>query len=187
MISTSEFRSGARLEIDGEPYYIVEFQHVKPGKGGAFVRTKLKSYRTGNVIDRTFRSGEKFEEPNLEERDMQFLYSTGDEYTFMDMSNYEQFTFPKSQLGENVDLLKENTIVKILLYHGQPIAVELPTFMELKVVETDPSIRGDTATGGTKPAVVETGAVIKVPLYLEAGEVIKVDTRTRQYVERVRS
>ena len=186
MISTSEFRNGTRLEIDGEPYYVVEFQHVKPGKGGAFVRTKLKGYRTGSVIDRTFRSGEKFEEPNLEERDMQFLYSGGDEYTFMDTDSYEQFTYHKNQLGDNTDLLKENTVSKILLYHEQPISLELPIFLELKVVETDPGIRGDTASGGNKPAVVETGAVIKVPLYLESGETIKVDTRSREYVERVR-
>jgi elongation factor P len=186
VITTAEFRNGARLELDGEPYYIVEFQHVKPGKGGAFVRTKLKGYRTGNVLDRTFRSGEKFEEPNLDERDMQFLYSTGEDFTFMDTENYEQFTYPRKQLGENTDLLKENTVVKILLYHDQPISVELPIFMELKVVEADPGIRGDTASGGTKPATVETGAVIKVPLYLEVGETIKIDTRTRAYVERVR-
>lgn len=187
MISTAEFRSGARLELDGEPYYIVEFQHVKPGKGGAFVRTKLKGCRTGNVIDRTFRSGEKFQEPNLDECEMQFLYSTGEDFTFMDTSSYEQFTYPKSQLGENVDLLKENTIVEVLLYHDEPISVELPIFMELEVVETDPGIRGDTASGGTKPARVETGATVKVPLYLETGEIIKIDTRTRTYVERVRS
>lgn len=186
MISTSEFRNGTRLEIEGEPYYIVEFQHVKPGKGGAFFRTKLKGYRTGSVIDRTFRSGEKFDEPNLEEREMQFLYSGGDDYTFMDTESYEQFTYLKNQLSGNTDLLKENTVAKILLYHGQPISMELPIFLELKVVETDPGIRGDTASGGTKPAVVETGAVFKVPLYLEAGEIIKVDTRTREYVERVR-
>ena len=186
MISTADFRSGARLELDGEPYYIVEFQHVKPGKGGAFVRTKLKGYRTGNVLDRTFRSGEKFQEPNLDECEMQFLYSGGDDYTFMDTSSYEQFTYPKSQLGDNVDLLKENTIVEILLYHDQPISVELPIFMELEVVETDPGIRGDTASGGTKPATVETGATVKVPLYLETGEIIKIDTRSRTYVERVR-
>jgi elongation factor P len=186
VITTGDFRNGARLELDGQPYYIVEFQHVKPGKGGAFVRTKLKGYKTGNVIDRTFRSGEKFDEPNLEECEMQFLYSAGEEYSFMDISSFEQFTYPKSQLGDNVDLLKENTVVKILLYHDEPIAVELPVFMELKVVETDPSIRGDTASGGTKLATVETGAAVKVPLYLEAGEVIKIDTRTRAYVERVR-
>jgi len=186
VITTADFRNGSRLELDGQPYYIVEFQHVKPGKGGAFVRTKLKGYKTGNVIDRTFRSGEKFDEPNLEECDMQFLYNAGEEFAFMDVSSFEQFTYLKSQLGENVDLLKENTVVKILLYHDEPIAVELPVFMELKVVETDPGIRGDTASGGTKLAVVETGAAVKVPLYLEAGEVIKIDTRTRTYVERVR-
>jgi elongation factor P len=186
VITTAEFRNGARLELDGQPYYIVEFQHVKPGKGGAFVRTKLKGYKTGTVIDRTFRSGEKFDEPNLEECDMQFLYNAGEEYAFMDVSSFEQFTYSKSQLGDNVDLLKENTVVKILLYHDEPIAVELPVFMELKVVETDPGIRGDTASGGTKVAIVETGASVKVPLYLETGEIIKIDTRTRSYVERVR-
>ncbi|MGV7228512.1 MAG: elongation factor P [Nitrospirales bacterium] len=186
MISTADFRNGARLELDGQPYYIVEFQHVKPGKGPAFVRTKLKGYKTGNVLDRTFRSGEKFEEPNLDECEMQFLYSGGGEYSFMDTSSYEQVTYSKDQLGENVDLLKENTVVKVLLYQGEPISVELPIFMELKVVETDPGVRGDTASGGTKPATVETGATVKVPLYLESGEVIKIDTRTRAYVERVR-
>ncbi len=186
MISTAEFRNGARLELDGQPYHIVEFQHVKPGKGPAFVRTKLKNYKTGGVIDRTFRSGEKFEEPNLDELEMQFLYSGGDEYSFMDTSSYEQVTYSKNQLGDNVDLLKENTVVQVLLYQGEPISVELPIFMELKVIETDPGIRGDTASGGTKPAKVETGATVKVPLYLESGETIKIDTRTRAYVERIR-
>lgn len=186
MISTADFRNGTRLELDGEPYYIVEFQHVKPGKGGAFVRTKLKNYRTGNVLDRTFRSGERFEEPNLEERDMQFLYASGESYTFMDTETYEQFSYDKKQLGENADLLKEDMTAKILVYHHEPIAVELPIFIELKVVDADPGVRGDTASGGTKPAKVETGAIIKVPLYLEVGEVIKIDTRTREYVERVR-
>jgi elongation factor P len=186
VISTADFRNGVRLEVDGQPYYIVEFQHVKPGKGGAFVRTKLKSYKTGNVLDRTFRSGEKFDEPALEERDMQFLYASGDQYTFMDTETFEQFTYEKRQLGENADLLKEEMNVKILVYEHQPIAVELPIFIELKVVDADPGIRGDTASGGSKPATVETGAIIKVPLYLEVGEVIKIDTRTRAYVERVR-
>ncbi len=186
MISTTDFRSGTRLMVDGEPFYIVEFQHVKPGKGGAFVRTKLKSYLTGNVLDRTFRSGERFEEPDLEERDMQFLYASGDSYTFMDTETYEQFTYERKHLGENVDLLKENMEVKILIYDHKPIAVELPIFIELKVVDADPGVRGDTASGGSKPAVVETGATIKVPLYLEVGETIKIDTRTRAYVERVR-
>jgi len=186
VISTVDFRNGVRLMVEGEPFYIVEFQHVKPGKGGAFVRTKLKSYISGNVLDRTFRSGERFEEPNLEEREMQFLYATGDSYTFMDTETYEQLTFEKSQLGENADLLKENMIVKILIYEHRPIAVELPIFIELKVVDAEPGVRGDTASGGSKPAIVETGATVKVPLYLEVGTVIKIDTRTRSYVERVR-
>lgn len=186
MISTADFRNGARLLLEGQPFFIVEFQHVKPGKGGAFVRTKLKSLMTGNVLDRTFRSGERFEEPNLEERNMQFLYATGDSYTFMDTDTYEQLTFEKKQLGDNADLLKENMVATILIYEHQPIGVELPIFIELKVVETEPGVRGDTASGGTKPAVVETGAIVKVPLYLEVGEIIKIDTRTREYVERVR-
>jgi elongation factor P len=186
VISTADFRNGVRLEIDGEPFHIVEFQHVKPGKGGAFVRTKLKSYTSGNVIDRTFRSGERFDEPDLDEREMQFLYAAGDTYTFMDTKNFEQFTYEKKQLGENADLLKENMIAKILVYEHRPIDVVLPTFIELKVVDSEPGVRGDTASGGTKPAIVETGAVIKVPLYLQIGETIKIDTRTREYVERVR-
>ncbi len=186
MISTVDFRNGVRLMVEGDPFYIVEFQHVKPGKGGAFVRTKLKSYLTGNVLDRTFRSGERFEEPKLEEREMQFLYATDDDYTFMDNESYEQLTFAKKTLGENADLIKENMIVKILVYEHRPIDVELPNFIELKVVDADPGVRGDTASGGTKPATVETGAIIKVPLYLEVGTVIKIDTRTRSYVERVR-
>ncbi|MCS6291829.1 MAG: elongation factor P [Nitrospira sp.] len=186
MISTVDFRNGVRLMVEGDPFYIVEFQHVKPGKGGAFVRTKLKSYLTGNLLDRTFRSGERFEEPKLDEREMQFLYATDDDYTFMDNESYEQLTFAKKTLGENADLIKENMIVKILVYEHRPIDVELPNFIELKVVDADPGVRGDTASGGTKPATVETGAIIKVPLYLEVGTVIKIDTRTRSYVERVR-
>jgi elongation factor P len=186
VISTTDFRGGVRLMVDNQPYYIVEFQHVKPGKGGAFVRTKLKSYLSGNVLDRTFRSGERFEEPNLEERTMQFLYATGDAYTFMDTETFEQLTFDKGKLGQNADLLKEDMIVKILVYEHRPIDVELPNFIELKVSDTEPGFRGDTATGGTKLATVETGATIKVPLYLESGTVIRIDTRTREYVERVR-
>ena len=186
MISTTDFRGGVRLMVDNQPYYIVEFQHDKPGKGGAFVRTKLKSYLSGNVLDRTFRSGERFEEPNLEERTMQFLYATDDAYTFMDTETFEQLTFDKGKLGQNADLLKEDMIVKILVYEHRPIDVELPNFIELKVSDTEPGFRGDTATGGTKLATVETGATIKVPLYLESGTVIRIDTRTREYVERVR-
>ena len=185
-ISTADFKNGLGLRIKDKVYTIVEFQHVKPGNGGAFVRTKLKSYLTGNILDRTFRSGERFDEPDLEEREMQFLYATGDDYTFMDTEAYDQLTFPKAQLGENADLIKENMIVKILVYEHRPIDVELPNFIELKVVDGEPGVRGDTASGGTKPVIVETGATIKVPLYLEVGTVIKIDTRTRSYVERVR-
>ncbi len=187
MISTAEFRNGTRISLEKIPYFIVEFQHVKPGKGGAFVRTRLKNVKTGQVLDRTFRSGEKFNEPDLDECTVQFLYASGGSYTFMDTSSYEQFTYDKAQLGDDIDLLKEETQVDMILYEGVPISVVLPIFMELKVVETDPGVRGDTASGGNKLAVVETGATVKVPLYLEIGEVIKIDTRTREYVERVRS
>jgi elongation factor P len=186
VISTAEFRNGAKIEIDGEPFVIVEFQHVKPGKGGAFVRTKLKSMKTGNVIDRTYRSGEKLDTPNIEEKNMQFLYATGDEYFFMDNETYEQSSLSAKQMGDNKNWLKENMVVQVLYHNGNPINVEVPMFVELKVVRTDPGVKGDTAAGGTKPATLETGAVVKVPLYLEEGEVIKVDTRTGEYLERVK-
>lgn len=184
MITTSEFRNGAKVELEGQPFTIIEFQHVKPGKGGAFVRTKLKSLRSGNVIERTYRSGEKLETPDLEELEMKFLYASGDQYTFMDTSNYEQLTFNRNLLGDNADLLKEDMTATILLHNSVPIGMELPVFVELKVVKTDPGVRGDTASGGSKPATLESGAVIKVPLYLDEGVVVRVDTRTREYVER---
>lgn len=186
MISTTDFKNGGKIELDGDPYIIVEFQHVKPGKGGAFVRTKLKNLKTGNLLERTFRSGEKFEEPDLLEREMQFLYAQGPEYHFMDANTYEQLFITEEQLGSSKDFLKENMVVKILFFQGKPLAVDLPLFVELKVVETAPGIRGDTATGGTKLAKLETGGTVKVPLYLEEGTVIKVDTRTGTYVERVK-
>lgn len=186
MISTSDFKNGTKLEIDGEPYIIVEFQHVKPGKGGAFVRTKMKSLKTGNILERTFRSGEKFDVPDLLEREMQFLYAQGNEYHFMDANTYEQLFIAQEHLGTTKDFLKENMVVKILFYQGKPLGVDLPLFVELKVVETPPGIRGDTATGGTKLAKLETGGTVKVPLYIEEGTLIKVDTRTGTYVERVK-
>jgi len=186
VISTAEFRNGAKVELEGEPFIIVEFQHVKPGKGGAFVRTKLKSLKTGNVMDRTYRSGEKLETPNLDEKNMQFLYATGDEYFFMDNETYEQFSLSEKQLGDNKNWLKENMVIKALYHNGMPLGVEVPMFVELKVVKADPGVKGDTASGGTKPATLETGAVVKVPLYLEEGEVIKIDTRTGEYLERVK-
>jgi len=184
VITTSEFRNGAKVELDGEPFTIIEFQHVKPGKGGAFVRTKLKSLKTGNVIERTYRSGEKLETPDLEEREMNFLYATGEQYTFMDTENYEQLTFERNLLGDGWDLLKEDMTVTLLLHEGTPIGMDLPVFVALKVVKTEPGVRGDTASGGSKPAVLESGATIKVPLYLDEGVVVKVDTRSREYVER---
>jgi elongation factor P len=186
LISTAEFRNGSKLELDGEPFVIIEFQHVKPGKGGAFVRTKLKSLKTGNVIDRTYRSGEKVDTPNLEEKTMQYLYETGDDYFFMDSETFEQMPLTSDQLGDGKNWLKENMEIKVLYHNGLPIGVEVPMFVELKIVRTEPGVRGDTASGGTKPATLETGAVVKVPLYMEEGEVIKVDTRTGEYIERVK-
>jgi elongation factor P len=184
--STADFRKGLKIELEGEPYIIADFLHVKPGKGGAFVRTKLKSLVTGNVIDRTFRSGEKVQTPALEEKNMQYLYQEGEAYHFMDNDTYEQFTLAESQLGADSNFLQENVGVKILFHNGKPIGVELPLFVELTVVRTEPGVKGDTASGGGKPATVETGAVIQVPLFLNEGDVIKVDTRTGGYVERVK-
>lgn len=184
MITTSEFRNGAKLELEGEPFTIIEFQHVKPGKGGAFVRTKLKSLRSGNVIERTYRSGEKLPTPDLEELELKFLYAAGEQYTFMDTSTYEQHTFGRDLLGDGWDLLKEDMTVKLLLHKAVPIGMELPIFVELKIAKTDPGVRGDTASGGSKPATLESGATVKVPLYIDEGVVVKVDTRTREYVER---
>ncbi|HEY3346939.1 MAG TPA: elongation factor P [Nitrospirota bacterium] len=186
MISTAEFKNGAKIEIEGEPFIIVEFQHVKPGKGGAFVRTKLKSLKSGNIMDRTYRSGEKLDTPNLEEKTMQYLYATGEEYHFMDTESYEQIALSAAQLGDSVKWLKENMNLQMLYHNGNPINIEVPMFLELKVVQTDPGVRGDTASGGKKPATLETGAIVMVPLYLEEGEVIKVDTRTNEYLERVK-
>jgi elongation factor P len=185
-VSTAEFRKGLKIELEGEPYIIADFLHVKPGKGGAFVRTKLKSLVTGNVIDRTFRSGEKVQTPALEERNMQYLYREGQTYNFMDSDTYEQLTLSADQLGEDSNFLKENIQVRIVFHNGKPIGVELPFFVELTIVKTEPGVRGDTARGGTKPATVETGAVIQVPLFLNEGDVIKVDTRTGEYIERAK-
>jgi len=186
VISTAEFRNGAKVEMDGEPFIIIEFQHVKPGKGGAFVRTKLKSLKSGNVIDRTFRSGEKLDTPNLEERQMQYLYAAGDDFIFMDNESYEQLSLTAAQLGSGKNWIKENMVIQVLYHNDAPIGVEVPMFVELKIVQADPGFKGDTASGGSKPATLETGAVVKVPLYMEEGEVIKIDTRTGEYIERVK-
>ncbi len=186
MYSTTDFRKGLKIEIGGEPFVIVDFQHVKPGKGGAFVRTRLKSLVTGNVIDQTFRSGDRVDKPDLEEREMQFLYQEGEEFHFMDTQTFEQLFLTAENLGENKDYLKENGVIKALFHNKRPIGVEVPRFVELKVVKSDPGIRGDTATGATKPATLESGAVIQVPLFVEEGDVIRIDTRTREYITRVK-
>lgn len=186
MITTTDFRNGLKLEVDGEPMEIIDYQHVKPGKGGAFVRTKMRNLKTGNVLERTFRSGEKFEEPQVEEKQMQYLYMQEGDFHFMDVHSYEQLFLSKDQLGDSWQFLKENMEVNILFCKGKPLGVSLPLFVELKIVETAPGIRGDTATGGTKPATLESGAVVKVPFHIDQGTIIKVDTRTKAYVERVK-
>jgi elongation factor P len=185
-VSTTEFRNGLKIEIDGEPYVIVEFQHVKPGKGGAFVRTKFKSLKSGNVTDKTFRAGEKVDVPNLEEKTMQYLYAADKDRVFMDTSTYEQVSMSETQLGDSINYLKENMEIKVLYHKEQPINIDVPMFVELAIAKTDPGVRGDTASGGSKPATLESGAVIKVPLYLNEGDVIKVDTRTGTFIERVK-
>jgi elongation factor P len=186
MYFTADFRKGLKIEIDGEPYVIVDFQHVKPGKGGAFVRTRLKSLLSGNVVEQTFRSGDRVDKPDLEEREMQFLYETGGEYHFMDTKTFEQLFLTAEQMGESKDFLKENLVIKALFHNKRPIGVEVPMFVELKVVKSDPGMRGDTATGATKPATLESGAVIQVPLFVEEGDTLRVDTRTREYITRVK-
>jgi elongation factor P len=186
MYSTTDFRKGLKIEIEGEPFIIVEFQHVKPGKGGAFVRTKMRNLLSGNVIDRTFKSGDKFERPDLVERDMQFMYREGDDFNFMDNSSYEQHCIHKDNMQGTEGFLQENVHVTALFYKGKAIAVDLPNFVELVVKETDPGVKGDTASGGTKPAILETGASIQVPLFIKEGEKIRIDTRTGEYTERVK-
>jgi len=185
MYSTTDFRRGLKIEIEGTPYSITEFQHVKPGKGGAFVRTKLKNLITGGVVEKTFRAGEKTGKPDLEEKTMQYLYAEENQYYFMDTENYEQTFLTKEQLGENKDFLQENITISALLFQGKPIGVELPIFVELAVAQTEPGVKGDTASGGNKPAILETGATIQVPLFVNEGDTLKIDTRTREYVERI--
>lgn len=185
VIDTSQFRNGLKIEIDDHPYEIVEFQHVKPGKGAAFVRTRYKSLLTGNVLEKNFRSGDKFVRPDLEERPMQFLYKEGSEYHFMDSKTFDQTFVPEASLGDARNFMKENLDVHILFYRGKAIGVTVPNSMDLKVVKCDPGIKGDTVTGALKPATLETGYVVQVPLFVEEGDVVKVDTRTGQYLTRV--
>lgn len=185
MISTNDFKTGVTIELDGEVYVVVDFQHVKPGKGAAFVRSKLKNVKTGGVIEKTFRAGEKIPRAHVDRKDMQYLYNSGDLYYFMDMETYEQIPLQEEQLGDSIKFLKENMQVTVMFFDGASIGVELPTFVELEVTETEPGFKGDTATGGSKPAKLETGAVIQVPLFIEIGDVVKVDTRTGEYISRV--
>lgn len=186
MIPTSEFRNGLVLRFEGELYSMVEFQHVKPGKGGAFVRTRLKNIKTGRVIDHTFRSGEKVEDVRLERKTVQYLYRGDGDFIFMDTDTYEQIHASEEVVGERANLMKEGIEVEILFHGKDPIEVELPIFVELEITKTDPGLKGDTASGGSKPATLETGSVIQVPLFLQEGEIVKVDTRTGSYVERVK-
>ncbi|OGV98217.1 MAG: elongation factor P [Nitrospinae bacterium RIFCSPLOWO2_02_FULL_39_110] len=186
MISTTDFRNNMKIEYEGDLYVIVEFQHVNPGNLRSFTRTKLKSLKTGQVIEKTFRTGEKFEIPDVEEKQMQFLYKSGNEYYFMDTETYEQLSLTGEQIGDSINFLKENIIITILFHNNIPIGITLPIFVEMKVIKTEPGYRGDTATGASKPATIESGAVVYVPLFVSEGEIIKIDTRTGEYVERVK-
>ena len=183
-VSTAEFKKGLKIVFDGQPYTIVEFQHVKPGKGGAFVRTKLKNMKLGKVIDNTFRSGEKVELVDFEDKHMQFLYRD-DRYHFMDTETYDQVSLSEDEVGDAREFLRENTEVDVLYIDGAPAGVELPNFVELTIAKTEPGVRGDTAQGGSKPATLETGAVVQVPLFLNEGDTIRIDTRTGEYLARV--
>ncbi len=184
MVSAGDFRNGVTFEMDGNLFSIVEFQHVKPGKGAAFVRTKLKNVITGAVTERTFNPTDKYPTAYVERKDMQYLYRDGDLFYFMDKETYEQLPLNASTLGDNFKFVKENTDVKMLSYKGNVFGVEPPFFVELKVTQTDPGFKGDTATNATKEATLETGAVIKVPLFINEGDMIRIDTRTGEYMER---
>ncbi len=185
MISTNNLSTGITIVVDGELFTVLEFLHVKPGKGPAFVRTKLRNIRTGSTIERTFRAAEKVEKAHLESREMQYLYRSGVMFTFMDTATYEQTPVNEDTLGDRVQWLKENEVITIVTYQGEIVGIDLPIHVALEVTQTDPGVRGDTATGGSKPATLETGAVVQVPLFINEGDVIKVDTRTGNYVERV--
>lgn len=185
-ISTADFKTGLTIEYEGNVYQIIEFQHVKPGKGGAFVRSRLKNLLTGATLEKTWRAGDKMDSAHVERRNVEFLYRDGDDLVFMDMSDYEQMTLPAKQVGDAVNFLKDNTPVQLQQWKGQLLNIELPHTMEFTITQTDPGLRGDTAQGGSKPATLETGAVVTVPLFVNEGEVIRVDTRTGQYLERAK-
>lgn len=185
MVSAGDFRNGITLEIDNAVYQVIEFQHVKPGKGAAFVRTKLKDIKNGGVIEKTFRPTEKYPQAHIERTDMQYLYNDGDFYNFMNVETFDQIGMTQEQVGDTLKFVKENEMVKICSYNGSVFAIEPPLFVELEITDTEPGFKGDTATGATKPAIVETGAKVMVPLFVSQGEVIKIDTRTGEYLSRV--
>ena len=185
MVSAGDFRNGITIELEGNVYQIIEFQHVKPGKGAAFVRTKLKNIKSGGVVEKTFRPTEKCPQARIDRREMQYLYADGDLYNFMDTENYEQMAMSAADIQDSMKFVKENEMVKMLSHNGSVFAVEPPLFVELEITETETGFKGDTATGATKPATVETGAVVYVPLFVNQGDVIKIDTRTGEYLSRV--
>ncbi len=185
MISAGDFRNGLTVEIDNAVYQIIEFQHVKPGKGAAFVRTKLKNIISGGVVEKTFRPTEKFPQARIDRSDMQYLYADGELFNFMNVETYDQVALNAETIGDALKFVKENEMVKVCSYNGNVFAVEPPLFVELEITETEPGFKGDTATGATKPATVETGALVYVPLFVEQGDKIKIDTRTGEYLSRV--
>ena len=185
MVSAGDFKNGLTVEIEGNIYQILDFQHVKPGKGAAFVRTKLKNIINGGVVEKTFRPTEKFETAHIDRKDMQYLYSDGDLYNFMDMETFDQLAVNADVVGDSLKFVKENDTVKVISHEGNVFAIEPPITVELRVTETEPGVKGDTATGATKPAIVETGAQIMVPLFVNQDDVLKIDTRTGKYLSRV--
>ena len=184
MYSTTDFKKGLKIEVEGTPFEIVEYQHFKPGKGGAMVRTKLRNILTGRIQDITFRSGDKVDRPDLETRDMQFLYRDNSDLIFMDLTNYEQLTLNSEQAGGKDGFLKDGQECKVLLYQGKPLDIDIPASLTLKVTETEPGAKGDTVSNVTKPAKLETGLVVQVPIFINTGDLIKVDTRSREYLGR---
>ena len=185
MISAGDFRNGMTIELDGNIYQVIEFQHVKPGKGAAFVRTKLKNIKSGGVVEKTFRPTEKCPQARIDRKDMQYLYNDGDLYYFMDVESYDQIALAQDAIGDALTFVKENEMCKVCSHNGNVFAVEPPLFVELVITETEPGFKGDTATGATKPAIVETGAKVMVPLFVDQGDTIKIDTRTGEYLSRV--
>lgn len=187
MYVTTDFRKGLKIEYSGKPYVIVDFQHVNPGKGAAFVRTRLKNLETSQVLEVTFKSGEKVGVPDLQAKTMQYLFNDGTNYTFMDMETYDQFVLSSEELGYAKDYIVENSTVNVTFFQGKPVSVELENFVELKVTETQPNIKGDTSSGGGKPATLETGLVVTVPFHISEGDLLKIDTRSASYVEKVKT